>query len=468
MFDIFSTLFRSGFAHGIHPDPLKARTSGLPTQRMPFVDRYVLPLHQHLGAPSKPIVAVGEKVQRGQPIAEPGGFVSATLHSPVTGWIRAIGRRRTPSGRFDEAFEIEADLYATQRLADNARPDWRSLSLEQLSAEIARTGIVGLGGAALPSQVKLSLRGGTKIHTLIANGAECEPYLTNDHRTMVERAEALLRGIEILRTALGAAQAIIGIEMNKPDAIAILQGKVPPDGPVRVAPLQVKYPQGDSKMMIKSLLDIEVPVGLHASDVGVIMNNVSTIAAIADWFDTGMPFIERLVTVSGPGVTYPANLVVPIGTPVREVLRFCGGLRPETREVIMGGPMMGTPLPSLDVPIIKSSSGILAFTEQETARPKEHPCIRCGRCVEVCPYFLNPSLLARLAKARRYDEMKKIQIDECVECGSCTYACPSGIPIVQLIRGSKDALRTSVRKREAVAETSMSCHTMNTRGGKHS
>ena len=468
MFEAISTLFRGGFAHGIHPDPLKARTAGLPTQRMPFVDRYVLPLHQHLGAPSKPIVKVGERVQRGQAIAEPGGFVSASLHSPVTGWVRAIGRYRMPAGRFEEALEIEADLYATQRPADNAPPDWRGLSLERLVAEIARTGIVGLGGAALPTQVKLSLRNGTRIHTLISNGAECEPYLTNDHRLMVERAEALLRGIEILRTALGAERAIIGVELNKPDAIEVLSERIPPDQPVRVAPLEVKYPQGDSKMMIKSLLDIEVPVGLHASDVGVIMNNVGTLAAIADWFDTGMPFIERLVTVSGPGVTYPANLIVPIGTPVREVLRFCGGLRPETREVVMGGPMMGTPLPSLDVPIIKSSSGILAFTEQETARPKEHPCIRCGRCVEVCPYFLNPSLLARLAKAKRYEEMKKIQIDECVECGSCTYACPSGIPIVQLIRGAKDALRTGARKRRAVTETALSCHTMSTPRGKHS
>jgi electron transport complex protein RnfC len=468
MIESLAKLFRGGFAHGIHPDPLKSRTAGLATQRMPFVDRYVLPLHQHLGAPSKPVVAVGERVRRGQIIAEPGGFVSATLHSPVTGWVRSLGRRRGPSGRFDDAFEIEADLYATQRLADHARPDWRSLSLEELVAEIAKTGIVGLGGAALPSQVKLSLRHGTKIHTLIANGAECEPYLTNDHRVMVERAEALLRGIEILQTALGAKQAIIGIELNKPDAIALLRGLIPPDRPVRVIPLEVKYPQGDSKMMIKSLLNIEVPVGLHASDVGVIMNNVSTLAAIADWFDSGMPFIERLVTVSGPGVAYPANLLVPIGTPVREVLRFCGGLRPETREVIMGGPMMGTPLPSLDVPILKSSSGILAFTEQETARPKEHACIRCGRCVEVCPYFLNPSLLARLGKARRYEEMKKVQIDECVECGSCTYACPSGIPIVQLIRSAKEALRTRGRVREAAKETSLSCHTLNSRGGKPS
>ncbi len=466
MFDALFALFQTGFEHGIHPDPLKARTAGLPTQRMAFVERYVLPLHQHLGAPSRPIVAAGERVARGQMIAEPGGVVSAALHSPVTGRVRAIGRRRGPSGAFVDAIEIEADPYATQQLAhqwpldgtEATPPGWRGLPLERLAAEIARSGIVGLGGAALPAQVKLSLRQDARIHTLIANGAECEPYLTNDHRIMVERPQALLRGIEILQTALGAEQAIIGIELNKPDAIAILNELIPPGQPVRVAPLEVKYPQGDSKMMIKSLLGIEVPAGLHASDVGVIMNNVSTLAAIADWCDAGQPFIERLVTVSGPGVTYPANLIVPIGTPVREVLRFCGGLHPETREVIMGGPMMGTPLPSLDAPIIKSSSGILAFTRQSTVRPREYPCIRCGRCVEVCPYFLNPSLLARLGKARRYGEMKKLQLSECVECGSCTYACPSGIPIVQLIRSAKEALRAGDVKRPPDGEPSLACH----------
>jgi electron transport complex protein RnfC len=198
-------------------------------------------------------------------------------------------------------------------------------------------------------------------------------------------------------------------------------------------------------MMIKSLLGIEVPAGLHAADLGIIMNNVSTIAAIADWLDSGMPYIDRMVTVSGPGVERPSNLVVPLGTPVREVLRFCGGLSPDTREVIMGGPMMGTPIASLDAPVIKSSSGILAFTAAETARPREYPCIRCGRCVEACPYFLNPSRLARLAKARMYEEMKRIQVTECVECGSCTYSCPSGIPIVQLIRTAKRALRSHKR-----------------------
>lgn len=408
---------------------------------MPFVDRYILPVNQHLGAPSKPVVKVGQRVRRGELIAEPGAFVSASLHSPVTGWVRAIGRRRFPGGRYEQALEIEADRYATQCLDVEKPPSWRGLSLEDFVSVIQRTGIVGLGGASLPAHVKYSLREGAKIKYLIANGAECEPYLTNDHRVMVERPDALLRGIEILHSILDAEETIIGIERNKPDAIEALEARITDDQPFRATPLRVKYPQGDSKMMIKSLLNIEVPAGLHAADLGIIMNNVSTIAAIADYFDTGQPYIDRMVTVSGPGVEYPANLIVPLGTPVREVLRFSGGLKAETREVLMGGPMMGTPIASLDAPIIKSSSGVLAFTEEQTARPKEYPCIRCGRCVEACPYFLNPSKLARLAKARLFDEMKKENLAECVECGSCTYSCPSGIPIVQLIRAAKSDIR---------------------------
>jgi len=435
-----AALFKRGFSHGIHPDELKDQTHALPTQRMPFVERYTLPVRQHLGAPARPVVKVGQRVQRGQLIAEPGAFVSTALHSPVTGWVRAVGRRRFPGGRYEQAIEVEADRYATQRLSVEPPPHWRSLSLEDFASLIQHSGIVGLGGASLPAHVKYSLREGVKIKTLIANGAECEPYLTNDHRVMVERPEALLKGIQILHTLLGAEESIIGIELNKPDAIDILRKHILPDQPFRVVPLRVKYPQGDSKMMIKSILDVEVPAGLHAADLGIIMNNVSTIAAIAEYFASGMPYIDRMVTVSGPGIEYPANLIVPLGTPVREVLRFCGGVKEDTREVVMGGPMMGTPVASLDEPIIKSSSGLLAFTAEETARPTEYACIRCGRCVEACPYFLNPSRLAKLAKARMYEEMKAFQVMECVECGSCTYSCPSGIPIVQMIRTAKNTL----------------------------
>jgi electron transport complex protein RnfC len=402
-----------------------------------------MPLGQHIGVPCRPVVKAGERIGRGQLIAEPGGFMSTALHSPVTGTIREIGEFRSVDGGFAPAIQIEADPYATQQLESAPSIDWTSLSLEDFIAEVQQAGIVGMGGAAFPSHVKFSVPDGVKIRYLLINGAECEPYLTNDHRLMVERPEDLLLGAEIVRQKLGAEETIIGVELNKPEAIEILHQHIQPEQPVRVVPLKVKYPQGAEKMIIKTVFGKEVPAGQLPRDVEVNVNNVGTIVAIADYFLRGIPSIERILTVSGPGVSYPANLVVPLGTPVREVLRFCGGLKEETREVIMGGPMMGTPIASLDVPVLKGSSGILAFTEAETARPKEYPCIRCGRCLEACPYFLNPSRFARLAKARMFEEMQEYSVMDCVECGCCTFACPSHIPIVQLIRTGKDAIRAA-------------------------
>ncbi|MGB5624799.1 MAG: electron transport complex subunit RsxC [Woeseiaceae bacterium] len=431
---------RRNFEHGVHPAHHKTQTEDLPIQRVPFVKDYVMPLGQHIGVPSRAVVVAGERVRRGQLIAEPGGFVSTALHSPVTGTVREVGDFRGVDGRFAPAIAIEADPFATQQIEAGAVLDWESLSLEKFIEAVQMAGIVGLGGAAFPSHVKLSVPDGVRIRHLLVNGAECEPYLTNDHRLMVERPDALLEGAEIVRQKLGAEETIIGVESNKPDAIEIIRQHIPPGQPVRVVPLKVKYPQGAEKMMIKSVFDKEVPAGQLPRDVEVNVNNVGTIVAIADYFLRGLPLIERVLTVAGPGVTYPANLVVPLGTPVREVVRFCGGLKGESREIIMGGPMMGRPIASLDVPVLKGCSGVLVFTESETARRKEYPCISCGRCLEACPYFLNPSRLARLSRARMYDDMKAYHVFDCVECGCCTFACPSSIPIVQLIRTAKDDL----------------------------
>jgi len=441
--------FKRRFAHGIHPDELTEQTVHLPIQRVPFVNQYILPLGQHLGAPAKPIVKVGERVQRGQLIAEPGAFVSTALHSPVTGWVRAIEARRYPGGKLQPAIEIEADPYATQRLESKPSIDWSSLSQDEFVKHVQQAGIVGMGGAAFPSHVKYVLPDGLHIKHLVVNGAECEPYLTNDHRLMLERPDTVLQGVEMVRRKLGAEQATIGVEMNKADAIDILQKQVKYQQyqDIDIIPLRVKYPQGAEKMLIQSIFGVEVPVGQLPRDIGVTVNNVGTIVAIADYFETGLPLIERIVTVSGPGVEHPANLIVPLGTPVREVLRFCGGLKQTTREVIMGGPMMGTPIASLDVPILKGSSGILAFTAAQTSKPKEYPCIHCGRCVEACPHFLNPSRLARLAKISEYEEMAEYHAMDCVECGACTFSCPSGIPIVQLIKVGK----MEIRKAKVVA-----------------
>ncbi len=434
-------LLRRSFDHGVHPAHLKEQTADLPIQRVPFVNRYLMPLGQHIGAPSRAIVTVGERVRRGQKIADATAFVSTTLHSPVTGWVRKIEGFRSMDGSFAPAIEIEADPYATQQEERGDPLPWQSLSIEEFIAAVQEAGIVGMGGAAFPCHVKFSIPDGLKIRYLLVNGAECEPYLTNDHRLMLERPDDLLQGAEIVRRKIGAEETVIGVEVNKPDAIEILRPHVKPDQSVRIVPLQVKYPQGAEKMLIKSIFDREIPAGLLPRDVEVNVNNVGTIIAIFDYFERAIPLIERIVTVAGPGAAYPANLIVPLGTPVREVLRFCGGLKEETREVIMGGPMMGRPIASLDVPILKGSSGILAFTEAETAGRKEYPCIKCGRCVEACPYFLNPSRLARLSKARMFDEMREYSLMDCVECGCCTFSCPSNIPIVQLIRTGKDDLR---------------------------
>jgi electron transport complex protein RnfC len=386
-------------------------------------------------------VTEGQRVQRGELIAEPGGFVSTALHSPVTGTVTRVGDFRGVDGRFAPAIGIDADPFATQVVEPVPPTDWQALTLDEFIAAVQQAGIVGMGGAAFPSHVKLSVPEGIRISKLLINGAECEPFLTNDHRLMLERPEALLEGAEIIRQKLGAEETVIGIEKNKPDAIEIVSRHIPEGQPARVVPLEVKYPQGAEKMMIRSVFGVEVPAGQLPRDVGVNVNNVGTIVAVADYFLRGMPLIERVVTVAGPGVTYPANLIVPLGTPVRDVLQFCGGLKPGTREIIMGGPMMGRPVASLDVPVLKGCSGLLVFTEEQTSRRTEYPCIRCGRCVEACPYFLNPSRLARLSKARMYDEMKDYHVFDCVECGCCTFACPSNIPIVQLIRTAKDDLR---------------------------
>ena len=433
-------LFRGGgatFSHGIHPAEHKGSTEGLAIQRMPFGERFVLPLNQHIGAPCRPVVSVGETVQRGQPIALPAGFVSTSLHSPVTGKVVAIAPRRHPSGKLMPAIEIAIDPYSDQVLAAEAPTD-----LTDLPGLVQAAGIVGLGGAAFPSHVKYKMPPDRTCKILVLNGCECEPYLTCDHRIMVERPDAVIRGAQIVAGHLQAERIAIGVELNKPDAISSLI--LAADGaPIRVdvVPLTVKYPQGAEQMLIQAIYGRQVPAGKLPLDLEMVVNNVGTMAAVADLVDGGLPLVERVVTVSGPGVRRPGNLTVPLGTSLREVLEFCGGLREETIEVVMGGPMMGTPIADLDAPVLKGTSGILAFTAGETGRLDELPCVRCGRCLEACAKFLNPSLLARLVRVNALDDLGEAWIWDCMECGACTYTCPSGIPIAQMIRAGKAALR---------------------------
>jgi electron transport complex protein RnfC len=438
-------LLPPSFRHGVHPHGHKEDTENLAVERMPFVERYILPLSQHTGAPCRPTVRVNERVQRGQVLAEPGGFVSTTLHSPVTGRIEAIGPRPHPNGKLMESIVVEADPFATQRLLPRPPLDPFGLSDEAFVLHVQQAGLVGMGGAAFPTHVKYKLPEGKRIRRLVVNGAECEPYLTTDYRMMVERPEATVRGAQIVGARLGVEEIAIGVEMNKPRAIAAMERAVAGRANLRVVPLRVKYPQGAEKMLIKAIYGDEVPSGKLPLDVETLVNNVGTMVGITDYFDHGQPFIERVITVAGPGVRKPANLMVPLGTPVRAVLDHCGGLGEETREVVMGGPMMGTPLASLDVPVLKGTSGLLALTLAEIKRSNEYTCIRCGRCVEACPQFLNPSRFAKLSRAKRYEDLEKFFVMDCVECGSCSFACPSGIPIVQLIRVAKSAIRDGKR-----------------------
>lgn len=448
---LFSRQTRS-FRHGIHPEDFKAFTRDLPIERMPFMEELVLPLSQHLGAPSKPVVKPGDKVYRGQLIAEASGFVSANLHASVTGTVKAIEPRNHPSGKMVDAVVIERDPFSPQALYNERSLPWNNLAPKALIDQIKRGGFVGLGGAAFPTHVKLTPPEGKEARFFIINAAECEPYLNSDFRILLERVDAILLGIRICLKVLGAEKAYLGIETNKPEAIALWSRCIPADLPCDLVPLQTKYPQGAEKMLIEAVLHREVPSGKLPIDVQVVVNNVGTVAGIGDFFAYGQPLIERIVTVTGPGIRKPANLLIPIGTKMSDVIAFCGGLRDNTRQILFGGPMMGAAQRFLDVPVMKGTSGILFLTDYEVLPREEYPCIRCQRCVDACPVYLNPSRLGSLAKSRLYEDMLDYHIMDCMECGSCSYVCPSNIPLVQRFRVAKGLLREK-KAREKAAST---------------
>ena len=428
------------FRHGVHPAEHKDATCALPIERLPFVDEYVLPLSQHIGAPSKALVQAGDEVKRGQLIAKPGGFVSVGLHAPVTGKVVAVELRPHPNGLRMPAIVIRTDPYSSQKLAVEPPPPADTLDAASFTKRIQEAGMVGLGGAAFPSHVKLSVPEGKRVQFLILNGCECEPYLTCDDRVMVERPDAVMAGLRIILAKINAERAYVGIEANKPEAVERMKESASGDSDVEIWPLQVKYPQGAEKMLIDSIFKKEVPAGKLPLDLEMVVHNVGTAAAIHDYFETGLPLIERVVTITGDGIDRPSNLVIPLGTPLQAVVDHCGGLRPGVRQVIMGGPMMGQAQKDLSAPTLKGTSGILILRSALETR-EEQACIRCGRCVDACPMFLNPSRLATLIRAEEVDLSEEYNLLDCFECASCSFSCPSSIPLVHLLRMGKAMIR---------------------------
>lgn len=438
------------FSHGVHPEEFKELSAQCPTERMPFGDEYVLPLNQHIGAPAIPLVQKGLSVKRGEKIADPGSYVSVALHSPVDGVVKAIELREDPKGQMVQSIVIATDKFSPQVCQQPLPPAPESLSTKDFIASIQQGGIVGLGGAAFPAHVKFAIPEGKTCKYIMLNGCECEPFLTADHRNMVEFPDELIDGIGILQHHIKAEKIFIAIEANKPDAIAVLGEKTKASGlPIEVVPLAVKYPQGAEKMMITAILDKEVPSGKLPLDVETLVSNVGTITALHHWFRKGQPLIERIVTVTGTAIGRPTNVMVPIGTPMQDVVDWCGGITDEAARILLGGPMMGMVQKTLTPPIVKGTSGILVLTTREVQDLEQYNCIRCGRCVEACPMHLNPSILGMLANKGLWEDMTEHHIMDCFECGSCSFVCPSNIPLVQHFRVAKGLLREQKAKEVA-------------------
>jgi Na+-translocating ferredoxin:NAD+ oxidoreductase subunit C len=437
-----STVMRAlGFLQGVHPPERKELTARLPIRRMAYAAEVVLPVRQHAGKPAQVVVKRGDHVERGDTLAVADGFVSSPVHASASGRVSAIEQWPHPDGSTALAVRIAVDRYSPQVPRPRVVPDWRQLSPAEIVQAVQDAGVVGLGGAAFPTHVKLAPPKDSTIEIVLINGAECEPYLTTDHRSMVEFPERVHLGIRVMLRALRVNRAVIGIEKNKPDAIEAVRASVPADLDVTVLPLTVKYPQGAEKMLIRSVLGREVPSGKLPISVGVVVQNVGSAAMIGEVFQTGLPLVERIVTVTGRGVRRPGNLIVPVGTKLGDVLDFCGGLTADAAEILFGGPMMGLPVADLNTPVLKGTTGVVVLTRSEVRAQVSYPCIHCGYCLEACPIFLDPQHLGSLAAAGRYEEMQQHHLADCMLCGSCSYVCPSNIPLSQLFASSKAAVR---------------------------
>ncbi len=451
---------RFRFKGGIHPNYHKDRTSHRSIKQLPFPPRLILPLDQAIGAPAVPIVRVGQEVSRGELIADASGFVSAPIHAPATGVIKAIELKPTARGTLTKSIVIDVLPGDPQEVEVGYDQNIEAMSHDELVHAVQAAGLAGLGGAAFPSHVKLDIPKDKKAEVLIVNGCECEPYLTTDHRVMLEQTDDLLRGIKIALKATGTKHAIIGIEDNKPDAAEAIRAKLQKDDDIEVTMVMTRYPQGAEKLLVKSVLGKEVPEGGLPIDIGAVIHNVGTLAQMGKLLPRGEGLIERVVTITGSAVDKPGNYRIPLGTPIGFVLDTLGIDAP-MESIILGGPMMGPAVGSLEAPVTKGTSGILVFHEKSLAnrtpaddkRNRVYACIKCGRCVDACPMHLNPAQLGWLAANREYETMQdEFHLNNCFECGCCSYSCPSNIPLVQYFRVAKATNREQQAKQLLEAE----------------
>lgn len=434
---------------GVHA-PHNKNTAHKESLVMPAPAMVALPMTQHIGAPCKPLVKVGDTVDLGQCIARSDAFVSAPIHASVSGKVKKIDKITMPDGGKVDAIFIESD--GEQRLSPDIYPP-KVESLSDLIGAVRDSGLVGLGGAGFPTSVKLNIPSDKNVDTLIINVAECEPYITSDHREILENSWDVVSGIITVKDFLDIHRVIIGIEDNKPDAIKALReiadSSVDPKDEIRVLPIKASYPQGAEKILIKACTGREVPVGGLPSDAGCLVMNVGSIAFISRYLKTGIPLVSRRLTVDGGCIENPVNVIAPIGTPIKEVIDFVGGYKEQPYKLIMGGPMMGIALPNDDLYVLKQNNAILALSEKEAKHNEPSACIRCGKCLDACPMRLQPLELSNAADRGDTDALKFYNAMNCMECGCCSFACPAKRHLVQNIRVGKALLNKA--KREAIA-----------------
>jgi len=431
---------------GVHPEENKL-SKDKPIEVMAIPKVVSIPFSQHLGAPAKVLVNKGEKVKVGQLIARGEAFISANIHSSVSGKVSKIDEVIDTSGYRRPAviIEVEGDDWEETIIRSADIKKQLLLNQKEIIQKINEMGVVGLGGATFPSHVKLMVPDGKKAEVLIINGVECEPYLTSDHRLMMEKGEEMLVGVQILMLALGVNKAMIGIENNKPDAINHLTNLAKNYSGITVHGLKVKYPQGAEKQLIKALVNREVPSGKLPIEVGTVVHNAGTAFAVYEAVQKNKPLFERVVTLTGKSVKNPGNFLVRIGTPVSDLIAAAGGLPEDTGKILGGGPMMGKALTSADVPVVKGTSGILILRESESARKEVNNCIRCAKCVTVCPMGLEPYLIEKCVISGNFEMANKERVLDCMECGSCHYTCPSGRPLLDYLRYGKSKVSQMLR-----------------------